>query len=42
MLCHQFPDFALLFLGTYIVSYNVLQLLFQVVRLECQINAFGN
>ena len=26
------------FLGTY----NVLQLLFQVVRLECQINAFGN
>ena len=40
MLCHQFADFALLFLGTY--SYNVLQLLFQVVRLECQINAFGN
>ena len=38
MLCHQFPDFALLFLGTY----NVLQLLFQVVSLECQINAFGN
>ena len=38
MVCHQFPDFALLFLGTY----NLLQLLFQVVRLEYQINAFGN
>ena len=38
MVCHQFTDFALLFLGTY----NLLQLLFQVVRLEYQINAFGN
>ena len=34
----SFTDFSLLFL----VTYNVLHLLFQVVRLECQINVFRN
>ena len=38
MLCHQFVDFMLLFL----VSYNALQLLFQVLNLERQVGVFCN
>ena len=38
VLTWEIPDIALLFL----VTYNVLQLLFQVVNLECQVNVFWN